>query len=296
MTSLLHVLAAAGVAVLGGGGVRLKPATGPSWVVVPAGPFDMGSSDDERTRREAACNAELGPEAPTNCERERFRENMPDERIVILSRYKIGRREVTIGDYRACVHAGRCAATPLLGEDVKLLSDDRSLVGVTWPEARAYCRFVGGRLPTEAEWEKAARGIDGRAWPWGTEDHGDAANLGRALSYALAPVPAMYPPMDGDDADGAYAVAAPGVYPRGASPYGALDMIGNVAEWVEDAFANGYDKLPYVDPVLATSKDDLRVVRGAGWRSPRFIAVTFWRDAARSETRANDRGFRCAKD
>ncbi len=163
-------------------------------VYVPAGEFLMG--DDS---------------APAPTER--------PEHAVHLDGYWIDRLEVSNAQYRLCVAAGACPE-PTSWNDVNFNADRQPAI-VRWEEADAYCAWAGGRLPTEAEWEKAARGTDGRTWPWGDtfEDH--RANLS-------------------GEADG-YGFTAPvGSFPDDVSPYGLLDVAGNAAEWASDWWDEDY--------------------------------------------------------
>ncbi|HVZ88404.1 MAG TPA: SUMF1/EgtB/PvdO family nonheme iron enzyme [Polyangia bacterium] len=207
-------------------------------VLIPAGPFTQGSTHGEEDERPA--------------------------RKVNLKAFAIDRTEVTRGDYAKCVAAGRCAAVA----DATAASEPRvPVTGVDWNDAQAYCKFAGGRLPTEAEWEKAARGTDGREYPWGNQVDCSRANWGNFEGEG---------PCAGKNPGHPVAV---GLYLTGASPYGVLDMGGNVWEWVADK----YD-----------GDEARRVVRGGsccsffvGPRAPN-------RNAWAPEHRDGDLGFRCA--
>jgi serine/threonine-protein kinase len=193
-----------------------------------------------------------------------------DERPVshrVLPTFSIDRTEVTRAAYAACVAARRCKPVP--SDFAAAPGSDGSLpvTGVSWFDARDYCRYTGTRLPSEGEWEKAARGTDGREFPWGAASACDRANWGNF------------------DGEGPCATQNPGFpvavgrYPAGASPYGALDMAGNVWEWVADRYDD--------DPTR-------RVVRGGSCCSYFVAPRAPNRNAWAPEYRDADLGFRCA--
>jgi formylglycine-generating enzyme required for sulfatase activity len=167
-------------------------------VFVPAGPFLMGDAPRE----------------------------------VTLDAFRIDRTEVTQGDYDQCVAAGICTAVNTFGDAIKLPPPLHPVVHVSSSDAATYCAWLGKRLPTEAEWEKAARGVDGRTYPWGEAP--PSCELAMFARWTLEP--------DGQGGrtevcgDGnPYTSTHPvGSHPAGASPYGALDMAGNVSEWTAD--------------------------------------------------------------
>jgi serine/threonine-protein kinase len=213
-------------------------AAGAEWdrVLVAAGPFSRGST--------------LGAE---------------DERPVsqrTLPAFRIDRTEVTRAMYARCVAARRCPRLAIdLGAEPNL-----PVTEVSWNDARAFCAFAGGHLPSEDEWEKAARGGDGREYPWGNDLDCARANYGNFENEG---------PCAGKNPGKPVAV---GSYPKGASPFGVLDMAGNVWEWVADK----YDRDP-----------SRRVVRGGSCCSyfvePRAANRNAWDPSYRD----GDLGFRC---
>ncbi len=241
-------------------------------VLVPAGEFVMGS--DKKVDRVA------------------YRSELPQRRVY-LDAFEIGKYEVTALEYLKFVLAtGR---PPQLdwrydGGNFQDAMAHHPIMHVSWYDADAFCRWAGKRLPTEAEWEKAARGEDGRINPWGNQPAGlSRVNFGRTgLSGPVRDRPErllLYPPIISVDK-----------YENGVSPYGAYQMLGNVSEWVAD----WYDKDYYASapgrnpqgPETGTQK----AFRGGGWMDSTTTMRAAMRNGTDPNTKINWMGFRCAKD
>jgi len=226
-------------------------------VCVPAGEFLMGSADSDRD----AENSEK-----------------PQHKVE-LDAFWIDRTEVTNAQYNQCVQAGKCTASSY-ASDSRYNGDTQPVVGVTWNDATTYCEWAGRRLPTEAQWEKAARGTDGRLYPWG--------NQMATCDYAVVAVT-----YDSETGCGKKTTWPVGSKPRGASPYGALDMAGNVWEWVEDRYdAEYYANSPLKNPTGPSSGSD-RLLRGFGWYYDTGGVRAAYRGYADPDTPLDYFGFRC---
>ena len=161
------------------------------------------------------------------------------------------------------------------------------MVGVTWTEAKAWCEGQGWRLPTEAEWELAARGAEGRAYPWGEAHSPGAANY-CDVGCAQGTLAVTWE-------DDGYAETAPvGSFPAGASPEGVHDLSGNVAEWVLDCWLPHHEGRSSWDD-RASGNCIQRTVRGGSWRDPWGGMSASYRTPLSSATRSARVGFRCIR-
>ncbi len=236
-----------------------------AWMIsIPAGVFTMGS-DDERTNEQ----------------------NKPAHRVR-TGAYKIDKFPVTQAQYAKFIAANHYRV-PLNWKDGTI---PRGLAlhpvtMVSWYNARDYCAWAGKRLPTEAEWEKAARGTDSRRWPWGSVMHPENLNTYYKVGHTT-PVNA---------------------FPHGASPYGVMDMAGNVQEWV----ANEFEPYPgtaakhevfearAIDPEYHRGSEEKErliyyVMRGGSWKSDPFSTYAYHRNYAMPNYASDFFGFRCAMD
>lgn len=206
---------------------------------------------------------------------------------VIVSTYWIDRFETTTSLYQDCIMAGFCTVPSVVWAGCtwdQVGNNTQPVNCTTWYQAREYCEWAGKRLCTESEWEKAARGTDGRKYPWGNEtvtcdyavikENNFSSNWGCGTGQ-LWPV---------------------GSKPAGISPYGVLDMVGNVGEWVEDDFHEDYDGAPTDGTAWIDSpRDDVRGWRGDSWMSTNQIYATWSRNWDSSEEAGPDQGIRCCR-
>ncbi|MCX6053909.1 MAG: formylglycine-generating enzyme family protein [Chloroflexi bacterium] len=230
------------------GSARTSEIDGMEQVFVPAGEFLMGTNDTEA--KITVTGGRAYPEVP--------------QFTYSLDAFWIDKLEVTNSQYAACIAAGACTEPHNLGFSPNLHTDyftnpafsNYPVVWVNWFQARDYCTWAGRRLPTEAEWEKASRGTDGQKYPWGNDPvTGDRANFCDVNCTRTIANPIFN--------DGYADVAPVGSFPLGASPYGALDMSGNVWEWTSTLIMD----YPYVATDGREDPNTLgeRVWKGGPW-------------------------------
>jgi formylglycine-generating enzyme required for sulfatase activity len=248
-------------------------------VWIPEGAFIRGADRNDVDYAVQLCQDEHDLTLADGCGPERFSNEEYVGGRVYLRRFGIDRTEVSRARYQQCVDAGVCAPSRVGDDDPELGAPSFPVVGVDGLAAARYCTFRGGRLPTENEWEKAARGTDdGRRFPWGLVYDGGLANHGR---------PVVRP----DASDGYRGLAPVGVL-LGRSPYGVADMAGNAWEWTSS-------RLRPIDlgtSARATDRDSRLVIRGGSYLHPAVsmrVTARSWLDEARH---AADVGFRCAYD
>lgn len=254
--------------------IKISPTDGMTQILIPEGTFFMGGMDVYRENDELPA------------------------REVFINAFWMDQVEVTNGMYNLCVQAGECRPPTQLRSDNRESYfgnpefQDYPVVYVTWYDANAYCQWAGRRLPTEAEWERAARGNDKRNYPWGDE----LPNEYNSNSQNIV----------GD-------TSRVGSYAEGASPFGVLDLAGNVWEWVADRYRpDYYSKSPAENPT-GPAEDEvfnhMRVIRGGSFQEDGFISRLANRnflDGPNPRSQPGDDefygkssykiGFRCAAD
>lgn len=250
------------------GSTKVSEVDGMTLVYVPEGEFSMGSpegvgEDDEHPQHQ-----------------------------VYLDAYWIDQTEVTNAMYEQCVNDGQCSQPHKLTSYASNSyygnpeNDNYPVIYVDWTQAQAYCLWAGRELPTEAQWEKAGRGTDGRTYPWGDDflcDKGNFDDETFASPYVVG---------GGPDCDGFTETAPVGSFPLGASPYGALDMSGNVWEWVADWYG-AYPSGTVSNPTGPAS-GEYRILRGDSWVN--YIGENFnsaHRNFGYQSAMLHDIGFRC---
>jgi len=248
---------------------KAKPKVRDGMVTVAGGAFFMG------------CNEAVDIEC--------FADEKPG-RMVEVETFQIDQKEVSVAQFARCVTAKACSSEGLTmpfydGKEQpeyaefcnwkKKGREQHPINCVPWSEAEAYCKWSGKRLPTEAEWEKTARGVDGRKYPWG-DVHPIGVKLANVADETARKRYPEWKSTNGYD-DGYLATAPVGSFPDGAAPSGAEDMVGNVWEWIADPRETG------------------RVVRGSAWTFDPVLTRTSLRGWTDAKVRAADGGFRCAK-
>ena len=239
-------------------------------IYIPPGVFAMGSNNDHVDQATQWCR----------CSRRRFEDELYMHDVQV-SGFFIDVYEVTNRQFLAFADATGYRTEAEQKTEVRTWrtaygsgQDNHPVVWMSWNDAAAYCAWAGKRLPTEAQWEKAARGTDARLWPWGND--WDDARL--------------------NSSDGQRDMTTPvGSFPGGASPYGVMDMAGNVWEWVNDWHGlTYYQSGDNVDPVGPVSGVD-RVLRGGGFGNELHAVRTANRHTGGQAGYAPDHGFRCAR-
>jgi formylglycine-generating enzyme required for sulfatase activity len=268
-----------------------RPSDGMTMVYVPAGEFVQGSDRDAVEYARDLCKAYTGDLALVLCVYETYQDERPAH-TAALDGFWIDKTEVTNVRYRRCVEAGRCTAPEEGGSFTRetyygdSAYDDYPVVWVTWQQASDYCAWAGGRLPKEAEWEYAARGPESRVFPWG--DGFDGTRLNYCDSNCE-------PGHTDETVDDGHADTAPvGSYPKGASWCGALDMAGNVREWVADWFGE-YPLRRQVNPAGPTVGHS-RIPRGGCWLDRPDNTRSANRGGVSPDYTRHKVGFRCAMD
>ncbi len=253
---------------------RTNSMDGNVMVRVPSGDFRMGTTSDQQValaQEFSFAAGLLGSESP--------------QQTITVGEFYIDRTPVTNVEYKRFLDANPDQPVPFLADAIAQSynwdkgtrtfpagRDQYPAVLVNWYQANAYCKWAGGRLPTEAEWEKAARGTDGRTWPWGNAWDATKANTVESGRQDATPV---------------------GRYPTGASPYGALDMVGNVWQWT-----SSLDKAyPYnaADGREDPNATGMRITRGGSWLFGAAVARVATRNRFEATDASLSIGFRCAQ-
>jgi formylglycine-generating enzyme required for sulfatase activity len=246
---------------------------GVSMALVSEGEFTMGSDVDTVL---AECQ-----KYKRHCEPDDFIDEEPLHQIY-LDAYYIDKYEVTNALYKACVGEGFCGPPQENGSYDRVHYYDNSefdnypVISVDWNQAKTYCEWRGTQLPTEAQWEKAARGPDGRTYPWGEGPDCSKANYKGCQSDT----------------------AVVGGYESGISPYGLYDMAGNVWEWVADWYSDAYyQSSPLSNPLGPESGElKLKIFRGGSWAKDEISLRSAHRGWLAASLWSNLVGLRCARD
>ncbi|GAC1542072.1 MAG: SUMF1/EgtB/PvdO family nonheme iron enzyme [Polyangiales bacterium] len=224
----------------------------------------------------------------------------PTTSTVTVPGFWLDRTEVAVGDYARCVESAECRRAAFDPGDPKHDRADLPVTLVGWEDAKKYCAWRGKRLPTEIEWERAARGPTGRRFPWGMLGNPRLANHGTLDSGSVF-VPNDPKKYDcagcfvvgvGDPSDGFAGLAPIGAFPAGRTPDGVVDLAGNAAEWVEDGWT-----FAHAAPGSGIAPSgSLHVVKGGSYRLPAVSSRGAAREGRPAAARDPDLGFRCARD
>lgn len=234
-------------------------------IFIAAGKFIMGSEEVDREALQQRFGMTRAP----------YRNEQPQRKVNIDGFY-IDKYEVTNKEYKEFTDAtGEKPPPDWVNDTYSPSLDAQPVVMVTWYNSDSYCKWKSKRLPTEAEWEKVARGTDGRSFPWGNEFEDKKANA-LGLTGGTAPV---------------------GTFKEDVSPFGVFDMAGNVSEWTQDWY-KAYPDSQYLDEAYG---ETYKVVRGGGWGGIGHYSFDFYyrasfRNYIQPTLYFNDVGFRCAKD
>ena len=220
-------------------------------ILIPAGPFFMGSETGQEDER-------------------------PIHRIE-LDAFYIDKYEVTVSRYTRFLRAQSPDRPFLWKQATEGAQGQKPVIGVDWFDAKEYCEWVGRRLPTEAEWEKAARGDDQRTYPWGNEPPTSAHATAGQRTWS-----------------GYETLGAVGSHARGGSPYGVAGLAGNVWEWIADWYDQTYYATSPEKNPRGPKAGPLRVLRGGAWNNDATMIRATNRAAYNPAARRNDVGFRCA--
>ncbi|MCP4539782.1 MAG: SUMF1/EgtB/PvdO family nonheme iron enzyme [Chloroflexi bacterium] len=268
------------------GDTRTRPTDGMVMVYVPSGTFQMGSIDAEIDAAFSLCEQDLGS---GECEQNWYIDESP-QHLVTLDAFWIDRAEVSNIQYRQCVEAGECdAPTTCDWGDLTFsdaAKDDHPVVCVNWHEADAYCQWAGAQLPTEAQWEYAAKGTQGYVYPWGNTFDGARVNFCDANC--------TYDWKTNEYDDGYERTSPVASFPNGSSWCDAMNMAGNVWEWTTDWYGD-YFSGAQINPTGPTERDR-KVLRGGGWVVRQTDVRASYRGSHPTEFRSPSLGLRCVDD
>jgi sulfatase modifying factor 1 len=283
---LMSLAALAALTLAACGPSATKESTdGSTMILIPAGSFQMGGSEEEVAGQPDSQLLTYHAERPI--------------RTVTLDAFYIDKHEITNAQYAEFLEAAQGSSQwdhpdqPTdRGHEQRYLTDDlrgadQPAVGINWFDAYAYCQWAGKRLPTEAEWEYAARGAEGRrVYPWG-----DAAPDADGIWWA------NYRPVSGPASDGHRHTAPVGSYPDGVSPFGVMDMAGNAEEWVQDWYSVNYYRHTAEGATNPTGPltGGKRVIKGGSYEAPVHQIRVAMRLFGRPQDKGPRLGVRCAQ-